>query len=116
MLAWSTVEFKSQLQSKKELPNALKAIKWGTDYFIKAHKWPHVLYGEIGDGISDHNCWERPEDMTTPRDAYKIYEQQPGADLAGETAAALAAAALAFKEFDSSYSNQLLTHAKQVTT
>ncbi|XP_055809299.1 endoglucanase 14-like [Solanum dulcamara] len=114
MLAWSATEFKSQLQSKNELKNALNAIKWGTDYFIKAHKEPHVLYGEIGDGDSDHQCWERPEDMTTPRDAYKIDEQQPGADLTAESAAALAAAAIAFKRADPSYSNQLLTHAKQL--
>ncbi|PHT97934.1 Endoglucanase 14 [Capsicum chinense] len=90
------------------------AIQWGTDYFIKAHKEPHVLYGEIGEENSDHQCWDRPEDMTTPRTAYKIDEQHPGADLAGETAAALAAAAIAFKGSNSSYPNQLLTHAKEV--
>ncbi|KAH0676538.1 hypothetical protein KY285_024339 [Solanum tuberosum] len=114
ILAWSATEFESQLNSKNELKNALNAIKWGTDYFIKAHKESHVLYGEIGEGISDHKCWERPEDMTTPRSVYKIDEQHPGADLAGETAAALAAAAVAFKESDSGYSNQLLTHAKEL--
>ncbi|KAM3281999.1 hypothetical protein P3S67_027646 [Capsicum chacoense] len=52
--------------------------------------------------------------MTTPRTAYKIDEQHPGADLAGETAAALAAAAIAFKGSNSSYPNQLLTHAKEL--
>uniref|UniRef100_A0A0V0HTF6 Endoglucanase n=1 Tax=Solanum chacoense TaxID=4108 RepID=A0A0V0HTF6_SOLCH len=52
--------------------------------------------------------------MTTPRSVYKIDEQHPGADLAGETAAALAAAAVAFKESDLGYSNQLLTHAKEL--
>ncbi|KAL3369261.1 hypothetical protein AABB24_009872 [Solanum stoloniferum] len=114
MLAWSATEFESQLNSKNELKNTLNAIKWGTDYFIKAHKESHVLYGEIGEGISDHKCWERPEDMTTPRSVYKIDEQHPGADLAGETAAALAAATVAFKESDSGYSNQLLTHAKEL--
>ncbi|KAK1582550.1 hypothetical protein Q3G72_016165 [Acer saccharum] len=43
MLSWSTVEFRSQLEAKKELSNALDAIKWGTDYFIKAHPQPDVL-------------------------------------------------------------------------
>ncbi|XP_060212969.1 endoglucanase 12-like [Lycium barbarum] len=114
MLSWSVIEFEHQLNSKNELKNALNAIKWGTDYFIKAHKEPHVLYGEIGDGNSDHQCWERPEDMTTPRNAYKIDEQHPGSDLAGETAAALAAAAIAFSRSDPGYSKQLLTHAKEL--
>lgn len=52
--------------------------------------------------------------MTTPRTAYKLDTNNPGSDLAGETAAALAAASLAFKPYDSSYSNLLLVHAKQV--
>ncbi|KAJ8542071.1 hypothetical protein K7X08_016937 [Anisodus acutangulus] len=114
MLSWSVIEYEHQLNSKNELKNALNAIKWGTDYFIKAHKEPHVLYGEIGDGNSDHQCWQRPEDMTTPRTAYKIDEQHPGADLAGETAAALAAAAIAFNGLDSGYSKELLTHGKEL--
>lgn len=116
MLAWSVVEFGEELEAKKELTNTLNAIKWGTDYFIKAHTQPHVLYGEVGDGNSDHQCWERPEDMTTPRNSYKVDEQHPGSDLVGETAAAFAAAAIAFNKSDSNYSSQLLIHAKEVTT
>ncbi|PRQ60955.1 putative cellulase [Rosa chinensis] len=64
MLSW-TIEFASKLETKNELSNALDAIKWGTDYLIKAHAQPNVLYGEVGDGGSDHACWQRPEDMTT---------------------------------------------------
>jgi len=40
--------------------------------------------------------------------------QSEGSDLAGETAAALAAASIVFKNVDSTYSNNLLTHAKQL--
>ncbi|CAK7349943.1 unnamed protein product [Dovyalis caffra] len=114
MLAWSTVEFRAQLEAKKELSNALEAIKWGTDYFIKAHPQADVLYGEIGDGDSDHSCWERPEDMTTPRSTFKIDDQHPGADLAAETAAALAAASVAFKQSNPRYATELIKHAKQL--
>ncbi|KAL3523993.1 hypothetical protein ACH5RR_016827 [Cinchona calisaya] len=96
-----------------ELSNALDAIKWGTDYLFKAHPEPNVLYGEVGDGDSDHKCWQRPEDMTTPRNAYKIDEQHPGADLAGETAAAFAASALAFRKLNPGYSSELINHAKE---
>ena len=55
---------------------------------------PHLLYGQVGDGDFDHACWQRPEDMTTPRPAYKIDEDNQGADLAAETTAT---ASLAFK-------------------
>ncbi|KAJ6365960.1 hypothetical protein OIU77_002514 [Salix suchowensis] len=88
----------------------------GTDYFMKAHTRPNVLWAQVGDGDSDHYCWERAEDMTTPRTAYKLDQNHPGADLAGETAAALAASAIAFKPYNSSYSNLLLLHAKQLFT
>lgn len=50
----------------------------------------------------------RAEDMITPRTAYKLDPSHPGSDLAGEaSAAALAAASLAFKPYNSYYSNLL---------
>ncbi|KAK6163817.1 hypothetical protein DH2020_000681 [Rehmannia glutinosa] len=114
MLSWGAVDFKSELVSLNQMGHTLEGIKWGTDYFMKAHPQPNVLWGQVGDGASDHYCWERAEDMTTPRTAYKLDPEHPGSDLAGETAAALAAASLAFKPYDSTYSNLLLVHAKQL--
>ncbi|KAI9085020.1 hypothetical protein K1719_033012 [Acacia pycnantha] len=111
MLSWSTIEFRDKLEAKKELSNALAAIKWGTDYFMKAHPQPDVLYGEVGDADSDHDCWQRPEDMTTPRYAFRIDADHPGSDLAAETAAALAAASIAFQPVNAAYASLLLTHA-----
>lgn len=52
--------------------------------------------------------------MTTPRQAYKIDTSNPGSDLAGETAAAMAAASIVFKQSNPDYANELLSHAKQV--
>lgn len=114
MLSWSVIDFQAQLADKDELDNALAAIRWGTDYLIKAHPEANVLYGQVGDGDADHACWERPEDMTTPRTSYKIDPQNPGSDLAGETAAAFAAASIALSKSDCNYSSKLLDHAKQV--
>lgn len=68
----------------------------------------------MGDGDSDHYCWQRPEDMTTSRQAYRIDANHPGSDLAGETAAAMAAASIVFSHSNPSYANELLTHAQQV--
>lgn len=69
---------------------------------------------QVGDPNNDHRCWERPEDMDTPRNVYKVTPQNPGSDVAAETAAALAAASIVFKDSDPSYSNNLLKTAMKV--
>ncbi len=69
---------------------------------------------QVGDGDSDHNCWQRPEDMTTSREAYAVTKENPGSDLAAETAAAMAAASIAFRKIDPVYSSELLRHAREV--
>ncbi|CAI0441173.1 unnamed protein product [Linum tenue] len=114
MMSWSIIEYGKQMAASGELHNAMEAIKWGTDYFIKAHPEPNVLYGEVGDGNTDHYCWQRPEDMTTDRRAYRIDPSNPGSDLAGETAAAMAAASIVFRHSNPAYSRELLNHAYQL--
>ncbi|KAK9683478.1 hypothetical protein RND81_10G143800 [Saponaria officinalis] len=114
MLAWSAISYGDRLNGTGYKEATLDAIKWGTDYFIKAHPKPNVLYAQVGDGDSDHYCWQRPEDMTTPRPVFKINEDNPGSDLAAETAAAFAASAIAFSGHDDKYSARLLKHARQL--
>ncbi|CAA3000616.1 endoglucanase 6-like [Olea europaea subsp. europaea] len=114
MMSWSIIEYGKQMASSGELGHAISAVKWGTDYLIKAHPQPYVLYGEVGDGNTDHYCWQRPEDMTTSRAAYRIDASHPGSDLAGETAAAMAAASVIFRRYNPSYSAELLKHAYQL--
>ncbi|KAK7405250.1 hypothetical protein VNO78_06449 [Psophocarpus tetragonolobus] len=55
MLSWSTIEFQKQLLEQKELQNAVNAIRWGTNYLMKAHPKPNVLYREIGDPDSENS-------------------------------------------------------------
>ncbi|KAG8386092.1 hypothetical protein BUALT_Bualt03G0113000 [Buddleja alternifolia] len=114
MLSWSVVEFRQQIAAAGELRHALDAIKWGTDYFIKAHTHSHVLWAQVGDGDTDHLCWQRPEDMTTSRRAHKLDEENPGTEVAAETAAAMAAAAIVFRTTNPHYSHLLLEHAQQL--
>ena len=97
-----------------ELNNAVKAVKWATDYLLKATARPGVVFVQVGDPYSDHNCWERPEDMDTLRTVYKIDGSHPGSDVAGETAAALAAASIVFRSRDPAYSRLLLDRAVRV--
>ncbi|GAB4835047.1 Esterase/lipase/thioesterase, variant 2 [Ancistrocladus abbreviatus] len=113
LLSWSVVEFSSSMGN--QLDNAKGAIRWGTDYLLKATTaTPGTLYVQVGDPNLDHKCWERPEDMDTPRNAYKVSAQNPGSDVAAETAAALAAASIVFKDTDPSYSTELLQTAMRV--
>ena len=114
MLSWGVNEYRDEIDAAGELEHALEAIKWGTDYFIKAHTSPNVLWVEVGDGDTDHYCWQRPEDMTTSRQAYKVDENNLGSDLARETAAAaMAAASIVFRKTNPHYSQLLLNHAQQ---
>ncbi|XP_068634060.1 endoglucanase 1-like [Aristolochia californica] len=113
LLSWSVIEFGSLMP--KQIDNARAAIRWGTDYLLKAATaTPNTLYVQVGDPNQDHKCWERPEDMDTPRNVYKVSAQNPGSDVAAETAAALAAASIVFKESDPTYSTILLKTAMKV--
>jgi hypothetical protein len=92
-------------------------VRWGTDYLLKATSkiGSGVVFVQVGDPLSDHNCWERPEDMDTLRTVYKIDVSHPGSDVAGETAAALAAASIVFRSRDPAYSKLLLNRAVTVS-
>ncbi|GLJ50976.1 hypothetical protein SUGI_1085700 [Cryptomeria japonica] len=111
MLSWSVLEFGGYMGS--DLSNAKTAIRWGTDYLLKATAHPGTIYVQVGDPNNDHKCWERPEDMDTSRIAYKIDSQNPGSDVAAERATALAAASLVFRKTDPSYSKRL-SHASMM--
>jgi endoglucanase len=65
---------------------------------------------------ADHAWWGPAEVMPMARPAYKITPACPGSDLAGETAAALAAASLVFRPADPAYADTLLGHARQLYT
>ncbi|CAN1353204.1 Endoglucanase 17 [Linum perenne] len=84
MLSWSVLEFGGLM--KGELQNAREAIRWGSDYLLKATVHPDTIYVQVGDATKDHACWERPEDMDTPRTVIKVDKNSPGSDVAGETA------------------------------
>nr|WDA53384.1 glycosyl hydrolase 9b18 [Erycina pusilla] len=110
MLAWSIVEF-GEFMPSDELRNAQVAVRWGTDYLLKTIAEPDRLFIQVGDPIVDHNCWERPEDMDTTRTVYSVGPEKPGSEVAGETAAALAAATVALRPNDGAYAEKLLEGA-----
>ncbi|KAI3464260.1 hypothetical protein Pfo_020923 [Paulownia fortunei] len=113
MLSWGAIEYGKKMGP--QLPGTRAAIRWATDYLLKcARSSPGKLYVGVGDPNADHKCWERPEDMDTARSVYSVSPSNPGSDVAGETAAALAAASIVFRKVDPNYSKLLLKTAKSV--
>ncbi|GMN31908.1 hypothetical protein TIFTF001_003443 [Ficus carica] len=114
LLSWAAIEYRHEISSANQLEHLRDAIRWGTDFILKAHTSPTTLYTQVGDGNSDHQCWERPEDMDTSRALYKITSNSPGSEVAAEAAAALAAASIVFKGVDSKYSSKLLSQSQSL--
>ncbi|CAM6084827.1 unnamed protein product [Calypogeia fissa] len=114
IMAWSILEHGRFMEKAEELQHAEDAVRWGTDYLLKTYPRPNELWAQVGDANADHRCWVRPEDMQTPRTAYKVDKDNPGSDIAGETAAALAASSIVFQKTDPEYANRLLEASKQI--
>lgn len=60
MLSWGVIEYRQQIADAGELQHALEAIKWGTDYFIKSHTHPNVLWAQVIQPLSlifKKNIW-----------------------------------------------------------
>ncbi|MFS7955059.1 putative cellulase [Helianthus anomalus] len=137
VLAWSILEYGQHMEAVNELKHAQESLKWITDYLINAHPSDNVLYiqlcgggrptpetshptlnpvlwcsCQVGDPDIDHKCWERPETSTEKRPTIQVNSSYPGSDVACETAAAMAAASLVFK--NSGYSKLLLDHAQKL--
>ena len=121
MLSWGVVQYRSAYVQSRQLDVANEAIKWGTDYILKAYdskddnnRANDVFWGQVGNGEIDHAYWGAPENMTMERPAYKIDAQHPGSDLAGESAAALASASIIFRATDVNYAELLLSKARRL--
>ncbi|MCO5578864.1 hypothetical protein L7F22_032711 [Adiantum nelumboides] len=97
-MALGAIENTAGFQSAGELSNVRQAIRWGTDYLVKASTVPKRLWVQVREAEADHQCSERPESMKTPRTSVQINASNPGTEVAAETAAgALAAASIVFQ-------------------
>ncbi|MDP4625328.1 MAG: glycoside hydrolase family 9 protein [Akkermansiaceae bacterium] len=117
MLAWGGVEYPDAYLETGQQNHLLGVLKWGADYLLKCHvRNPDgstaAFYGQVGEGNADHAYWGRAESMQMARPAYKIDAENPGSDLAAETAAALAATSMLLQSTEPAYAEQLLDHAE----
>lgn len=46
-LSWAAIFFKSELEAAKEMGHVQDAIRWGTDYFLKASSRRKRLYVQV---------------------------------------------------------------------
>ena len=122
MLAWGGVEYTKAYQQSGQFDELLDAVKWGTDYFLKAHETRNgktsKFWVQVGEGgyKNDHGYWGAPEtvEANTTRRAFAIDPNNPGSDVAASTSSALAAASMLFRGVDNQYANKLLKNAQQL--
>ncbi|XP_006826094.2 endoglucanase E-4-like [Saccoglossus kowalevskii] len=115
-IAWGMLMYRQAYEHLHIWNETLAQLKWPLDYFIKCHVAPEEFYFQVGDGPSDHAYWGRPEEMTMDRPPYKLDINTTGSDVAGETAAAMAAGSVIYQEDDAEYSATLLEHARELFT
>ena len=114
MLAWGAIASPEGYAASGQEDELLDSLRWVNDYFVKAHPEPDVLYAQVGDGDADHKWWGPAEAMQMERPAYKVDRSCPGSDVAGETAAAMAASSIVFADSDPAYAAELVEHAVQL--
>lgn len=116
MLSWGFFEYGSGFSAADQSANFLRALHWFTDFLMKCHPSPDRVYAQVGNVAVDHNYFGPPEFAPPDRPAWALTPDKPGSDLAGEMAAALAAASLVFKATEASYSASLVAKAKSLYT
>lgn len=122
MLAWGVVEYPAAYEQSGQMGHIKNNLRFISDYFVSAYIEPSILYGQVGKGSSDHAWWGSAEVIevssraAADRPSYAISASCPGSDLAGETAAALAAIAMVFADDDPTYSAQLISKSRQLYT
>ncbi|MDT0266042.1 glycoside hydrolase family 9 protein [Streptomyces sp. DSM 44915] len=114
LLAWGGLAAGDGYAAAGQSDELASNLRWVNDYFIRAHPEPDVFYAQVGDGHEDHRWWGPAEVMQMERPAYRVDAECPGSDVAGETAAAMAASSLIFAEGDPAYAAELVGHAEQL--
>jgi endoglucanase len=119
-LAWGGLAFERGYTATGQLDELLGAVKWGTDYLLKAHGIDaagatRFFVAQVGDVAADHALWSAPESQTIRRPALAVTPTKPGSDVAAGSAAALASASILFRRNgEVAYADTLLSHAESL--
>lgn len=120
LLSWGVDQFQAAYSGSRQLDGARAAIRWGTDWLLKAHETSGSgtslqtvrFWAQVGRTAVDHNTWSDDQNIALPRPAYALEASRPGSDLAASAAAALASASIVFRASDSAYATTLLDNAR----
>jgi len=114
-LAWAYYEFSDVFIEKGQDEYMLNILKHFCDYFMKCYPEKNKFYYQVGDGDIDHQYWGPPELQTYDRPTYYVATpENPGSDVAGDAAAALALMYLNYKDRDLEYAEKCLAYAKDL--
>lgn len=125
--AFNLYSFPDAFKAINEWNEGLEMVKWGTDYFINAHPQPNLFVGQLGVSAvgstdvdfgyfgppEEYEMWVPLGIMHTP---FYISPEDPSSEIAGETAAAMAATAVLYQDSDPAYAALLLNHSRTLYT
>lgn len=117
LLSWGAIEYKDSYLETNQWDEIRSLIEFTADYFMRCHVRKdngdtEAFYGQVGDGNLDHAFWGPAEQMMMARPAFKIDENNPGSDLAAETAASFSAMSIAIRDENPTLADQMVDHAK----
>jgi hypothetical protein len=118
ILAWTRLDYADDLARTEQTAPLERNLRWALDYLLRctpAATTPAatVIWGQVGNGQTDHSFWLPPERINYSFPTYKLDATNPGTDLAMEYAAAFAAGHLVFRDTDPAYAATLLARARQ---
>ncbi|GBB99459.1 hypothetical protein RclHR1_03530006 [Rhizophagus clarus] len=114
-ISWGALEWFEGYELSGQTEYLYDMVKWGTDWLMKAHSLQtNDLYVQVGAENIDHSYWGSDLHIPLPRPAYKVGVMNHGTDVSSAAVAAFASASILFKEkfLNSTYSDELLLHAK----
>lgn len=116
-LAWGGLQFGKGYAASGQADDLLAAVKWGTDYLLRCNVLDAAgktsfFVAQVGDADADHALWQPAETETILRPAMAVTASKPGSDVAGGSAAAMAAASILFRRNgEVAYADKLLSSA-----
>jgi endoglucanase len=121
MLSWSLLEDRQAYAATGQEAIAKANLRFVLSYLLQAYQEGNpsivdddVLYYQVGDGNADHAFWGPPEKMTMARPAFSCTRAAPCSEVAGGTAAAMAAGSMVFANEDPNFAALLRGKARRL--
>ncbi|KAK9819681.1 hypothetical protein WJX72_001055 [[Myrmecia] bisecta] len=119
VMGWGLLAFHDGYAKANETTIAREALKWGANYLVNAYNASANRFAAVvGNDTEDFDYYGPPEEYRAHvpvRPVFYISEEDPGSEISGEAAAALAVSAIVFQD-DVAYSTLLLQTAKSLYT